>query len=40
MSKVALFDTFSKDDMPFVYSRLDEEILEKILGKTGNKRNS
>lgn len=29
----ALFDTFTKDDMPFVYSRLDEENLKKIMEK-------
>ena len=29
----ALFDTFTKDDLPFVYSRLDEENLKKIMEK-------
>lgn len=33
---VALFDKFTKEDMPTVYEKLDEERLEKILGKTGN----
>lgn len=32
----ALFGTFTKDDMPFVYSSLDGDKLEKILEKTGN----
>lgn len=29
----ALFDTFMKDDLPFIYSRLDEESLKKIMEK-------
>lgn len=29
----ALFDTFTKDDMPAVYSKLDEEKLEMLLKK-------
>lgn len=29
----ALFDTFTKDDIPFVYGRLDEENLKKIMEK-------
>lgn len=28
-----LFDKFKKNDMPLVYSKLDNEVLEKILQK-------
>lgn len=29
----SLFDRFKKEDMPLVYSKLDDEVLEKILEK-------
>lgn len=29
-----LFDRFKKEDMPLVYSRLDDGVLEKIIKRT------
>lgn len=29
----SLFDKFKKEDMPLVYSKLDDGVLEKILEK-------